>query len=1761
MGKGMKKVFLHGALGKRFKKEWEFAVDSPSEVVSALFANEPKIEKYLIQKEKEGIQYGIKKQGKGSFVTPEDFQLNTNSDIHIFPIPKGSQTFIVNLAFMAATTYLGALVSREIAKALEQDDTTLQAQTKSYIYQGKENRFQQGTSVPLGYGRLKVGSNVVSSTVMNYDYNKEMGELLNFNSGLYSLIPEYSEYYISQLGPLGSALLLDSFDGSSKFSAISPEYQAMKRANVIDDFSFVKDTLYSKYKTIEEKKDEITKGAKKKGLLYYLVYEYDWFAGADKEKIPNRDGGNWYPSTNSTNDPSDFNYLVSGQYAENNSYVGIQSSPQKESDSSEKSFFPIVFAKASDQLNYIRPSFKDVNENGIYPITVGERWKNGQKEHGIGWFPLESASIYKSIDLISEGPIGGFCDKDGEKLKFDKNAETPSEINLRYRGDDYLQAVNLDNIPIKEILHKEKGEANAVDSYNINEFDIDIATNKDGDIGSNNQTLLEPQYLFTANTKEIGKVLYGPRSSSSTQLASREGSDFEKNKKYEKNQIVKDLQNDQKYIITKDLNNILDDKTFIVSNSIYCKSQTNTDVVDFYLSKEKFNNVKSFNTNEDYPQDEVVVQQKSDGSYYYKFLENSNIRFKGVFTEGQSYSIGDLGFSNNADTIIRKVNQNIASFSADDLLPQDDGSDPPISADPLYGDNPGQLTLPIDVLEGNGIVEKIDLSNPSSDLEYWSQLEINSPRVVKVDGVEDATLSRNIFRLYNASSETISNAIDLLEEYYLTHEVINPLVKEAYVSLQVDELAYIYEGDNVNVTLKIGPLVKLIIATITGVFVGQKVSKIAEAKQKAATAKAATATPTGGAVGAMMGMEAGAQESNALALGIMAGAMAGTISLLIADDAEFDVGTKNENSGETWPNRAKFRIKYGNEGEEMYSTDVYLYGVATSPYRKDVRIFFPPNPYNKKRKIKVYKLNRENNPVRDGEYAFRYKEKLSLGAVTEITPVKLNYPNSVVIGTRVNAKDVSSIPERTYDLRLKKVAIPSNYNPETKRYTSEAWNGLFIGQTSKTDKVPDGLKYWTDNPAWCLYDLLSDKRYGVGKFGIKPENIDRWTLYRIGRYCDEEVPTGYSPRFQKKKFEKAGEKLIKISDIEEDDFNQQFLHVGKKIALFYKNKQESIKIVSVNSANREIQLEIDPLEESGESAVSIDYPLVEPRYTLNAMIMSPQNAFKLINEFAQIFRAYAYWAGGAIHFFQDEKKDSVMLFANNNISNEGFVYSSTPKTNRVNSCKIQYFDKYNDFISKIECSEDTQSIRDNNIIEKKIDGFGVTSPGQAKRAADFLVKSANLETEIISFKTSSLGSYLRPGDIIDVVDNKRTIGRFAGKVLDITISGDGKAAEIDVDFPVRTIIDENDKSTWKNINLYTITGNQTIESLDLAGAVNESDIKNMRASQVGQYLASSISNNDTKIKIINNPYSFVTGNFSWVEALRDAEDRGGILATVNNDTDQSQVQAVLPSDQLGWIGGYNQELPSPEKFVWQQPQACNSDEITYFNWADGFPKVGSPIETDSEDNITTDVNDLNITTDSTGGYGNYIAVSGSQSSSIHGDWVTLSGNAGLGYVLEKKANNSLLRLNGIEGTTFSLEDSVNFAEPKTYRVININEESPGKFQIQGIEYDKNKFQNIENDASLQEPKTPVIFTEAKLDPPSSVTISVVESNGFYGLKADWSSVVGAVRYRVQFFNGNELLATFELENNSSQETQSFTYRGKDIIEGQNYYARIYPLVV
>jgi hypothetical protein len=125
---------------------------------------------------------------------------------------------------------------------------------------------------------------------------------------------------------------------------------------------------------------------------------------------------------------------------------------------------------------------------------------------------------------------------------------------------------------------------------------------------------------------------------------------------------------------------------------------------------------------------------------------------------------------------------------------------------------------------------------------------------------------------------------------------------------------------------------------------------------------------------------------------------------------------------------------------------------------------------------------------------------------TEITYAKLRYPNSALVGLRVDAEQFSSIPSRTYLVRGIKVRIPNNATVDAatgRLIYAGIWNGTF------------GAAQWCSDPAWILWDLLTSTRYGFGDH-IQAAQLDKWAFYAASQYASELVPNGFGgtePRF------------------------------------------------------------------------------------------------------------------------------------------------------------------------------------------------------------------------------------------------------------------------------------------------------------------------------------------------------------------------------------------------------------------------------------------------------------------------------------------------------------------------------------------------------------------------------------------------------------------------------------------------------------------------
>lgn len=142
------------------------------------------------------------------------------------------------------------------------------------------------------------------------------------------------------------------------------------------------------------------------------------------------------------------------------------------------------------------------------------------------------------------------------------------------------------------------------------------------------------------------------------------------------------------------------------------------------------------------------------------------------------------------------------------------------------------------------------------------------------------------------------------------------------------------------------------------------------------------------------------------------------------------------------------------------------------------------------------------------------QSRSTIDAIGEIYHQKFTYPNTALVSAKFISEYFSQLPERSYDVRLLKVKIPSNYDPVTKTYDGD-WDGLFLTKRNITLGIDEIDRKWTDNPAWCYYDLLTNARYGLGDH-VKEEDVDKWTIYELSKYCDEMVSDGeggFEPRY------------------------------------------------------------------------------------------------------------------------------------------------------------------------------------------------------------------------------------------------------------------------------------------------------------------------------------------------------------------------------------------------------------------------------------------------------------------------------------------------------------------------------------------------------------------------------------------------------------------------------------------------------------------------
>lgn len=186
-------------------------------------------------------------------------------------------------------------------------------------------------------------------------------------------------------------------------------------------------------------------------------------------------------------------------------------------------------------------------------------------------------------------------------------------------------------------------------------------------------------------------------------------------------------------------------------------------------------------------------------------------------------------------------------------------------------------------------------------------------------------------------------------------------------------------------------------------------------------------------------------------------------------------------------------LKEGSSGEwyTIIESDS-ITGKIASPYQKE-HLIQPQDTTLTEYSVRINRLTEDFDDPNLPQYPRRTGD-LNFLQAQALRNLKLTYPDLAIVGLIINARDFGDrILSRQYDVKGLLIQVPSNYDPDTRTYTG-FWDGSFV-------------RKWSNNPAWVVYDLITNRRYGLGGY-LAEAFVNKYKLYSIAQYCDAVVASG-----------------------------------------------------------------------------------------------------------------------------------------------------------------------------------------------------------------------------------------------------------------------------------------------------------------------------------------------------------------------------------------------------------------------------------------------------------------------------------------------------------------------------------------------------------------------------------------------------------------------------------------------------------------------------
>ncbi len=432
---------------------------------------------------------------------------------------------------------------------------------------------------------------------------------------------------------------------------------------------------------------------------------------------------------------------------------------------------------------------------------------------------------------------------------------------------------------------------------------------------------------------------------------------------------------------------------------------------------------------------------------------------------------------------------------------------------------------------------------------------------------------------------------------------------------------------------------------------------------------------------------------------------------------------------------------------EIRTVERRIEGKTNIPVRFTIRIIIPEEHQSSSgHKFTVEKLDDDTDSAKKAE------DSLFIGWL-EIIRAQQAYPRTALIGYGIKAEGshTGQVPTFTCMAKGLLCKVPNNYDqPIITGVTGTEidWRQLEVSDIGSNGYPTRGYRLqstgdvlqntinpvlykglwdggftisWTQNPVWIIYDLLTNKTYGLA---IPEDRIDKFRFYKVAQYCDGV------------------------------DFK-----TGKWFGVdSYSDGTNRYKPNNTFTSIREILV-----------GLSAGISIKERRFICDISIGVQKQVMDLVILISGLFRGVLFYSGGKISLNVDLPDDlPVAIFNETNIAKDSFAISGINESDILTSVEVAYLEPTNHYKRELIRIEDDLALREQNEIENihSIELSGVTRRSQATRFGQYLLASSKYIRRLVKFKTSIEAINLTVGDVIAI--SQRVSGPqwgYGGRVL------------------------------------------------------------------------------------------------------------------------------------------------------------------------------------------------------------------------------------------------------------------------------------------------------------------------------------------------------------------------------------------------------------